>query len=200
VKEITKDSGCAGEVSVSDLVQYYYCPRKVYFLRIAGLQVPPRPKMRLGTEEHDREHKRTRERRTIYGFHPHDVERVAHNVYVETDSGLYGQIDTIVTLTNGDAVPVEVKYSDRTAVFRQWKKQIAAYVFLLHSLGRRAAFGLIYLPKQKQIQQVAVDQEDLDEIYKDVEKVRRLLKEERMPRGVGEEKCAYCEVRKFCVK
>jgi len=200
VKEITEGSGCAGDVSVSDLVQYYFCPRKVYFLRVAGLQVPPRPKMRLGAEEHEREHRRMKERRNVYGFSRNNVRHVSHNVYAEADCGLYGQIDTLITLANGNVVPVEVKYSNRVTIFRQWKKQITAYAFLLRSLGHRVTDGVIYFPRQKMTANIPVYSNDLDQIAKDVANVRSLLEGEKMPRGVREEKCAYCEVRKFCVK
>jgi CRISPR-associated exonuclease Cas4 len=200
VKGITEGSGCAGEVSVSDLVQYYFCPRKVYFLRVAELQVPPRSKMRLGTEEHEREHRRIKERRNVYGLAANDVRCVSHNVFTEADCGLYGQIDTLVTLTNGNVVPVEVKYSDRVTIFRQWKKQMTAYAFLLRSLGHRVTYGVIYFPRQKTTVNIPVYSDDLDHILKDVAKVKSLLEGEKMPRGVREEKCTYCEVRKFCVK
>jgi CRISPR-associated exonuclease Cas4 len=156
--------------------------------------------MRLGTEEHEREHKRAKERRTVYGFAPEDVAHVLHNVYVETECGLYGQIDTLVTLTSGDIVPVEVKYSDRAAVSRQWKKQLVAYALLLRSLGHHVTCGLIYLPKSKKLVKVEILQEDLNEILSDVKRIRSLLRGERMPRGVREDKCVYCEVRKFCIK
>jgi len=38
-----------GYIDVSDIVQYLYCPRKVYFHRVAGITLT-RPKMEVGRE------------------------------------------------------------------------------------------------------------------------------------------------------
>jgi len=198
---ITRASPCDGDVAVGDLVQYYYCPRKVYFLRVLGVTVPPRSKMRLGKSEHEKEYKRVKERTTVYGFDPHEVERVSHNVYVEHECGLYGQIDTVVVLRSGDVVPVEVKYSDQTVIFQNWRKQVVAYALLLRTVfGPRVKYGLIYFPRKKNGLTIAITHDDVAGVLNDVKRLRQLLASERLPRGAREAKCHYCEVAKFCVK
>jgi CRISPR-associated protein Cas4 len=157
--------------------------------------------MRLGKSEHEKEHKRVKERVTVYGFDPHEVERVSHNVYAEHECGLYGQIDTVVVLRSGNAVPVEVKYSDQMTIFRNWRKQVTAYALLLQTVfGPRVKYGLIYFPRKKTRCTVAITHDDVMEVLNDVKRLRRLLESEHLPRGAREAKCHYCEVAKLCVK
>ncbi|MDM7918114.1 MAG: Dna2/Cas4 domain-containing protein, partial [Methanosarcina sp.] len=67
---------------VSDISQYFYCPRKLYFTSVLGLKLKPRHKMEFGKEEHEKEHRRVSERRTVYGFPKKDVQNIFHNMAV----------------------------------------------------------------------------------------------------------------------
>ncbi len=39
-------------IEVSNIVQYLYCPRKLYFIKVMGLRIT-RPKMNAGKEVHE---------------------------------------------------------------------------------------------------------------------------------------------------
>jgi CRISPR-associated exonuclease Cas4 len=186
------------DISVSDLVQYYFCPRKVYFSKVLGLPVAQKRKMEFGKEEHIREHRRLRERKSIYGFEREDIETVYHKLYVEDEKrGLFGQIDTVLELKDGSLVPLEVKYSDFVTVYSNWKKQLVAYALLLEKrFGKEVKKGVLYFPKQKKKVVVDIGAEDKKFVVRDIETIRKLVKSEKMPRG--RDRCGYCEMRKFC--
>jgi len=129
-------------LTVSDLVQYHYCPRKVYFLKVMG--VP------------------TVQRKTI--------------------------------------IPIEIKYSDFVAAYRGRKKQLTAYAMLLESkYGKKVRKGILYFPEQNEQIEVEISEEDKKYVLRDLEKIRAMIKSERMPGKVEESKCKYCEVAKYCV-
>jgi CRISPR-associated exonuclease Cas4 len=186
------------DVSVSDLVQYAYCPRKVYFSKVLGLGVVSRRKMDFGKKEHEREHRRSKERKMVYGFDRKDVKKVIHSVYVEHEEiGLYGQVDTVLEFEDGSLVPVEVKYSDFATVFKNWRKQLVAYGLLLEEkFGKKVEKGVLYFPKQKERIDVDITIEDKEFLIRDIERIRSLVRSEKMPRGRN--RCGYCEMRKFC--
>ena len=186
------------DVSVSDLVQYYYCPRKVYFSKVLGLPTVHKRKMEFGKEEHQKEHRRSKERKSVYGFDRKDVEAVYHKLYVEYEEiGLFGQIDTVLELKDGSLVPVEVKYSNFVTVFKNWKKQLVAYALLLEKrFGKEVKKGVLYFPKQRKKLIVYITAEDKKFVMKDIKEIRKLVKSEKMPRG--RDRCGYCEMRKFC--
>ena len=154
--------------------------------------------MEFGKEEHKKEHRRSKERKLIYGFKREDVKTVHHKLHVEHEKiGLFGQIDTVLELENGSLVPVEVKYSDFAAVFKNWKKQLVAYALLLErEFGKEVKKGVLYFPKQKKKLIVHITAEDKKFVLRDIEKIRKLIRSEKMPRG--RDRCGYCEMKKFC--
>ena len=110
-------SGSAGEFSVWELFTFFYCPREFYFYR--KLSLPPKPlkKMELAKKEHGREEKRSKRRETVYGVAKEQIGEILHDILVEDpELGLYGQVDTVLKLKDGEHVPVEVKYTNLTVV------------------------------------------------------------------------------------
>jgi len=197
-----KASTYAGEtISVFDLVQYTYCPRKVYFLKILGVPVKTRRKMEYGRAIQKKEKRRIMERKTIYGFQREDVEEVIHNLRIENSKiGFRGQIDTTLKLRGGVIVPVDVKYTDHVRIYRPFRKQIVAYAILLdYEFDTNVTMGIIYFARQKKAKRVEITREDKAYILREIEKVRQLMSSEKCPPRVSTEKCGYCEVKKYCV-
>jgi CRISPR-associated exonuclease Cas4 len=95
---------------------------------------------------------------------------------------------------------VDSKYTESVGVQRQYRKQIVAYAVLLdYVFGVRTKRGMIYFPQQKEAVEVSVSEEDKQCLMKDVEAIRQILMREKIPRKVAEERCGYCEVKRYCV-
>jgi CRISPR-associated exonuclease Cas4 len=195
-----RDSGSAGEISVWEVYQYFYCPRKLYFIRKLGIYPPERKKMELGAGQHEKEPGRTKRRTSIYGFPVEDVKRVLHDMPLEDrELGLFGKVDTAVELRSGEVILVDVKYSDVGFVTRAWKKQMVAYAVLLErALGRRVDRGMIFLLPSKRVLWVRLTAEDKMELPRDLERMRRVVESDSLPQKVSRERCGYCEVARFC--
>ncbi|AFC99933.1 CRISPR-associated protein Cas4 [Methanocella conradii HZ254] len=187
-------------LQVSDITQYFYCPRKVYFMKTMGIKVKPRPKMDLGKEEHEREHRRVKERKTIYGFSEDEVKEVIHDLAIENKTiGLYGMVDTVLIMKNGEVLPVDVKYSKSVSVKINWRKQLIAYSLLLEAyFGTTVRRGIIYLPAQHKQIQVEITCEGKEMVKQDIRKIKDLIKSEKMPNVNKGLQCNYCEMAKFC--
>ena len=143
------DSTSDGDyLNAIDLTQYYYCKRKVYFLRVAGVQPVTRRKMELGKEEQHREYKRLLERKDLFGVPHEDVKEVVPRKFVSSSRlKLKGIIDVLLLLKDGGAVPVEIKYTDDPEVNLSRKKQLFAYIVLCEeALKLKCPFGIIYFP------------------------------------------------------
>jgi len=194
-------STSAGEtVTVFDIAQYFYCPRKVYYLRVLGVPAKPRRKMEVGREEQAREEERLTERRMIYGLNRRSVVEVLHRLYLENpEIGLAGQVDTVLRLTNGELIPVDCKYTDTVRVYRGFKKQLVAYCLLLdHAFHVGTNRGLLYFVQQREALEVPVTGEDKHFLRGDIESIRKILTHEAIPSMVTRQKCAYCEVERYC--
>ncbi|KUO42245.1 MAG: hypothetical protein APU95_05660 [Hadesarchaea archaeon YNP_N21] len=195
-----RDSGSGGEISVWEVYQYFYCPRKLYFIRKLGVYPPERKKMELGAGQHEREPSRTRRRTTIYGFPVEEVKQVLHDISLEDlELGLFGKADTVVELKDGEIIPVDVKYSDVEFVTRAWRKQMVAYAVLLErALGKRVDRGIIFILPSKRVLWVKLTAEEKSELSKDLERMRKVINSDALPPKVSQERCGYCEVAKFC--
>lgn len=196
-----KDSACAGDsITVSDIIQYHYCPRKIYFLRTLEVPAPARRKMEYGAEIHERERRRMTERKRIYGFARDEVEVVMSNVQIEAGRiGLRGRLDVALRLRDGEILPVETKYTDEAILHRRYLKQLYAYALLLdHELRTGVRRGVVYFSKQREARTVEISDEDKQGVLRDVVLIRRIIASEEIPRP-NPERCGYCEVRKYCV-
>jgi CRISPR-associated exonuclease Cas4 len=195
-----RGSGSAGEISVWEVYQYFYCPRKLYFIRKLGIYPPERKKVELGAEQHGREPDRVEGRKNIYGFPSDEVGRVLHDIPLEDEElGLFGRADTVVELRSGELVPVDVKYSDVGFVTRAWKKQMVAYAVLLErALGKRINRGVIFLLPSRRVLCIRLTVEEKRELPKDLERMRKVMDSDFLPPKASRERCGYCEVAKFC--
>ena len=196
-----KDSAFDGDVTVFDIVQYHYCPRKVYFLRVMEVPASVRRKMEYGEEIHSKERRRMLERKSIYGFPREEVEEVYQSLELEArEIGLRGKLDVALRLKSGEFIPVDTKYTDEVSLQRQYLKQIYAYAILLEKrYGGEVTRGVIYFSKQMESRVVEVSHEDKQGVIRDIERIRSMIAKEAIPQAVSPEKCGYCEVKKYCI-
>lgn len=196
-------SGYDGKIIINawEIVQYYYCPRKIYFLRTLGIPPLKKRKMMEGQEEHLKEIKRIKERKTIFNYSQEDIKAIYYKLSLEDhDLGLAGQIDLVIELKNNKILPVEIKYSDHMSVFIGRKKQITAYAILLEKkFNRIIDEGILYFPDQNKQINLQISYEDKEHLIRDLEKIRNLIISEKIPVKSNIERCNYCEVSKYCI-
>lgn len=193
-------SGRDGEISAWEVFQYFYCPRKLYFIRKLSIYPPERKKMEASATEHWREPGRVERRKTVYGFPEEEVECILKNVTAEDEElGLFGRADTVLKLKTGELIPVDTKYSDLRFVTLPWRKQLVAYSLLLErKFGALIKRALVYLRPSRHVFHVNITDEDKAALPRDLEKMRQAIDSDALPPKVSRDKCGYCEVQKFC--
>lgn len=187
-------------LNASDLSQYYYCKRKVYFLKVAGVQARARRKMEIGKDEHVHEFKRMLERNDLFGIPRENVNEVLKKKYlVSSRLRLKGIVDLLLALKDGSYVPVEMKYTDDPCVNLSRKRQLHAYMLLCdEALGGECELGILYFPIQNLSVQVRASYGDKARVKEDLKMIFEMFKTESLPRKAPVWKCGYCEVKKFC--
>lgn len=187
-------------ITVENIVQYHYCPRKVYFLEVLGVPFVTKKKMLFGQQEHNKEIERIKQRKKIFGIKRTSVKKVRHKLYLKSQRlHLHGVVDLVLFLKN-EIIPVEIKATDFLELTRSRKKQIIAYALLLdenfeHTVQR----GILYFSGHRKSKVVDITYEDKEYLIEDIKAIRRLFKTEKIPRKVNKKKCEYCEVSKYCV-
>lgn len=186
-------------ISGNDLYEYFYCPREVYFMKTLKLPTQKK-KMRLGREEQLKELKRLGERKEVFGIPRSEIENIEFNKYLENNEiGLCGVLDLLLKLNGGEFIPVDIKYTSYPFADPGRVKQIIAYSILVDRVyGVYTRRGLLYYPEQNKQDMIHITSEDKEFLLKDLEKIRKIITSEKIPRKTSSKKCNYCGYLKIC--
>jgi len=188
-------AGASPMVTVTDLRQYTYCPRVVYFMGML-----PRPltgKMREGHKAHEDEEDRER-RRSLRPYHLASGER-QYGVRLEDSAlGLRAMLDMLV-ITADEVIPIEHKLSGGPLAATH-RVQLMAYALLASATyGLPARRGFVYWIPLRRASEVHFTPELALQTRALVQAVQDLRRDEALPPPtpvVG--RCADCEYRRFC--
>ncbi|MGQ9667692.1 MAG: CRISPR-associated protein Cas4 [Anaerolineae bacterium] len=188
---------------VSDLKQYFYCQRIVYYLYCLPHIRPTTFLMEAGTLAGEDERQRERRRSLkAYGLRRGTC---CFNIDLCSDRlALTGRLDMAIrtddnTAKELEAVPVDYKLSAGRVV-AHFFMQVTAYGMLLEEQWKLPVHrGFIYLIPARRARMVPITPALRRQVETALEDMRRIVTRESMPpppRRRG--KCAICEFRRFC--
>lgn len=182
---------------VTDLKQYAYCPRVVFYQYCLPLVCSESYKMQASHKAHDREQGRE-VRRSLrrYGL---DQGARAFDVDLYSASlGLRGRADLIITCPD-EIIPVDYKLSRRKPG-PHFRLQLAAYGLMLQEkTGLPAKRGFLYSLLTRQAERVPLTANAYAKVRRTLDALRDMVERERMPDPPrGRAKCVGCEFRRFC--
>lgn len=184
-------------LAVTDLKQYAYCPRVVFYERCLPHVRPRTYKMDAGKERHEHEASRSA-RRTLKRYDADEGERRFNVRLFSLQMALHGLLDEVITLLDGTAIPVDYKQASK--ISPNHRIQLTAYALLLEECeSTKVERGLIYLiPVHKHIE-VPITTQLRERTNSLLEEIRIMIETERMPAAVVQKsQCASCEFRRFC--
>lgn len=182
---------------VSDLRQYTYCARIVYYHYCLPAIRPVTYNMEAGKVAHDEEAGRER-RRSLRAYGLQTGER-DFDVPLESEGlGLRGKVDMVIQRAQ-EILPIEYKNSPGRSG-RHVLLQLAAYGMLLeeaHTVPARR--GFIYHIPARRAREVALDADLRAGVQTTLAEIRSMIAAERMPRPPRRRaKCEICEFHRFC--
>lgn len=181
-------------LEVSDLKQYAYCPRVVYYrYRLPDFR-PETYKMEAGREAHVRVRERLR-RRLPRAFPVGEVRwEVA---VVDIELRLSGRIDLLIA---SEAEIVVVDFKNARRVRANWKEQLAAYGLLAERrFGKPVREGYIYLIPLRRLERVPLTERRKARVAAQVARIVEEIQSERQPPPTSQRgRCVDCEYRRFC--
>lgn len=186
--------------TATDLKQYLYCPRILYYHHCLPDIRPITYKMEAGIRAHESETGREA-RRSLRPYGLKEAER-HFDVWLESEElGLRGRIDLVLKAPNNDnsrANPVEFKMSYR--VHKHWKIQLAAYALLLEEKWNiKAELGYIYLIPQRRAEEIKLSTRLKKRVEKALAQMTNIALKESWPAPPKQlAKCRDCEFRRFC--
>lgn len=189
--------GAPAMLSVTDVRQYFYCPRIVYYRLAQPLRRPTTYKMREGKLAQDRTADLERERSLqAYGL---NAGARHFNVSLRSETiGLQGIVDMVI-VTAEEAIPVEFKNTTQPPA-RNHSYQLAAYALLVEERwGLPVRRGFVYRMPLKEATAIRLTPALRQAVTGALVAMRRMVAQEAQPEPtehVG--RCVECEYRRFC--
>ena len=193
-------------VRVTDLKQYEYCPRIVYYQYCLPGVRPTTYKMEAGIGAQEKT-EQLEKRRTLQEY---GVEQGTRHFNVSVTSERLrctGQIDLVVELADDGVqedgrrrvLPVDFKLSRREPG-QNFRVQLACYAMMLEENWQASApVGVIYLIPVREAIRVALDSKLRRTAERHLRALRAMIEGERIPEATRQRgRCMDCEFRRFC--
>lgn len=186
-------------LNVTDIRQFIYCPRIVYYTVGLDLPRPLTAKMEVGTASHslaeDKERRRTFR---AYGVQEEGASReFGVSLYAER-LGLGGRIDMALVLPQ-EVCPVEYKDSVGPLGLHH-KYQLTAYALLAEEYwGKPVRRVFVYWIPLRKAQEIAITPAMRRYTTRLLNAMRRMLEEDVRPGPTSRRaRCHDCEFRRYC--
>jgi CRISPR-associated exonuclease Cas4 len=188
---------------VTDVKQFAYCPRVVYYTYCLPLIRPTTYKMEAGVLAHvEEEEREARRGLRVYGLEAERGERSYDLALSSARLNVSGRIDLAVrygAAGGEEAIPVEYKDSTHK-LGEHFKLQLMVYGLLLEEVwGIPARRGFLYAIPLRRAEEVALGLALRRKVEQITAAMTRMVEREAMPEPTGHRAaCLNCEFRRFC--
>lgn len=184
---------------VTDLKQYVYCPRILFYQTILPQVRPTTYKMEAGAEAH-RVAEQQEQRRSLRPYGIEKGERLFNLPLVDAGLMLSGLVDMVI-VTETELIPVDYKQAQREGP--HYRLQLAAYGYLLErqpsTPPRQVKRGFLYLLPLRRAIEVPFTPALRRQLTASLTAMRQIARDEHMPSPTSHRaRCVDCEFRRFC--
>lgn len=182
--------------TVTDLKQFMYCKRILYYHTCLPDVRPVTYKMQAGMRRHEDEHKRSIRRTMTLP----EIENAQREFDVSVQSaklGLSGQVDEVI-FWEDMLMPVDYKLAKKAG--QHFKVQLAAYAMILEeTYNLPAVNGILYLIPKRETVEVSITRRLRTKVIEAMTEMRTIADAETMPDAPKHRRaCLDCEFRRFC--
>jgi CRISPR-associated exonuclease Cas4 len=188
---------------VTDLKQWAYCPRVLYYRYCLPEIRPITDLIRAGITSH-RDETGREERRSLRTYGLREGERAFDVGLRSITLGVRGRLDLAIGVPDratpgAEAIVVEYKDSEKPAG-PHFKLQLAAYALLLEEAwGLPVRRGFIYSIPLREAEIISITPGLRQKVRQTVTAMRAAIAGERMPDAPANRRpCVSCEFRRFC--
>lgn len=189
-------------VTVSDALEYLFCPRFIFFMHCLGIaqREERRYKVQKGRELHESREKVNRD------YVRKRLNCVQKEISVYLTSQKYhfkGEVDEVLFLEDGTAAPLDYKYAEfKDTVYRTHKFQAALYgLLIMEHFGVDVKRGFVcYTRSNNHVEEIAFQQKDYDKAKEIVRKILMIIQRGYYPDGTKQKaRCVDCTYKNICV-
>lgn len=184
-------------IRVSDLRQWVYCARVIWWTHVCPVGKLESFKMKQGQAKEKRL-QRLQRRRTLRAFGLKHGQVESNVSLYSAELGLSGKLDML--LRQGIArYPVEVKFTRGTSRLNH-RLQLAGYALLLESVfGVAVSHGYLVRLPDDAVERIEIDEPMRILAWRTIQAVRTTILSEKMPPSAPRvTSCLDCEYVRFC--
>ncbi|MDM7911722.1 MAG: CRISPR-associated protein Cas4 [Methanotrichaceae archaeon] len=190
-------------ITVSDVKQYLYCPKIIYFDHVLHVPKPADQKLETGKEKHQEMVGKEKRRKGAL-FYDTELDSAEKLFKVELESsrlGLKGVLDYLIR-TERELIPVDYKfgYSNDGQAHLNHKYQLAAYALLVEdSFQTTVRRAYVHYSRDRVNVRIDMTDEIRRRTSKTIGEIARIVEEEIEPGGTRNSgRCIDCEYRRYC--
>ncbi len=184
-------------LTVTDVVEYAFCPKFTYFINVLGLEQfeDKRGTVTAGRKLHNRHEKDNSK------YIPQELsgKKIIAHKFFSTKYGLSGKIDEAIELEN-EIVLIERKYSNNYKIYPTLRIQLGLLSILIEeNLHKPVRKAIVVFNKNKRKEiHVKIDDIIKKESLTMLEAVKTVIKNEIMPESDFDDRCLNCCFRRIC--
>lgn len=184
-------------VRVSDLRQWVYCSRVIWWTHVCPVGKLESFKMKQGLSK-ERRLQRLQRRRTLRAFGLKEGQVECNVSLYSAELGLSGKLDMLVR-RGIVRHPIEVKFTHGPARLNH-RLQLGGYAMLLESVfGVTVSHGYIVRLPDDAVDKIAIDEPLRELVWRTIKAVRATIRREQMPPPAPfVASCIDCEYLRFC--
>ena len=187
-------------LQASLLIEYWYCPRFIYFMNVLGVKQyeEKRLKVRIGREVHENKALQPDYLRKKLG-----VVKQEKNVYLSDPvHGMCGILDEILFFQDNKISLLDYKFAYNSHKFKTHFLQNVFYSLLIEShykVGVDCCY-IVYTRENNKLVRYEIKERDKEEVFRSIKEVHRIISTGYFPKGtVSKKRCPDCTYRNICL-
>jgi CRISPR-associated exonuclease Cas4 len=183
------------------LIEYWYCPRFVYFMKVLEVREyeEKRLKVKIGRDEHEKKALQPEYLRKKLG-----VIRQEKDVYLsDPTKKICGILDEVLFFEDGKISLLDYKFAYNKHKFKTQFLQGVFYSLLLEANYNTKVdcCYIVYTREKNRIVKYDIKEGDKKEVLDAIKEARRIISTGYFPKGTGVKKrCPDCTFRNICIR
>lgn len=190
-------------ITASDVIEYLYCPRFIYFMYCLNIsqQEENRYKVQKGRQIHEIK----AEINKSYLRKKLNVVKKEINIPLNSEKYcIHGIVDEILFLNDGSASPFDYKFAEyKDKLFKTYKYQSCIYGLLIqenYNIPVNQGF-ICYVRSNNLVKEIEFNKKELDETIKIIFDILKIIETGIFPKKIkSARRCIDCCYKNICIK
>jgi len=198
------EAAIPGQVTVtpSEVLEYLFCPRFTYFENV--LEIPQHEEKRFKVQQGREVHHQKQIHNRAYLRKKLGVVKREFGVYLSAPHYyLRGQVDEVLTLSDGSMAPLDYKFAEwKNRLYQGYRMQLILYGLLIRENYRKPVHKgfLIYTRSQNYLLEVPLNESDFENAIDILKAIIEITRNGIMPkRTPHKRRCVDCCYKNICV-